>query len=278
MENKIPEHWLTDLQISVLKHHAMAQMVETVLFENPNACLFGGAVRDMILEAYQFGSKHEPCMKEYDKTKTVFSNDLDFLVRSEPDFKKLRDFFETYYHVKCWESEYLEMDFSVYRASVPLIVGTMVNNKFCIFVDLVYRKQEQRVDFDVNTMMYNRLKGFFIKGLPTESHLDTLFRVSKIVRHIHKNIAYFSKTSEESKWQRKRQERGLSLMERGWTLCVDEDTTFDLLEQSAMLLQEKKCHFCLKPSEIVSEKIALCRHCWLNYNVNQERLFLDSDK
>jgi hypothetical protein len=276
MECKTPEHWLTDIQIASLKHRAMGQMIENVLTKNPNACLFGGGVRDMILEAYKFGEKLD-YWREYDKEKSVVSKDLDFLVTSEAYFGALKDFFASHYHVIPKESEYEEMDFAVYQASVNLIVGTPMSDKFSIFVDLVYRKEEQRIDFDVNTLMYNRAKGFFAVPLVCESKLEYLLRFTKIVQHIQTKTAHFSHSVADAKWLKTRQERGLAMMEKGWRLCHEKDVY--TLGQASMFCticsKSKEIIFrCQKKEKVLCEKEAglsvvsfVCYDCWLEYDV-----------
>jgi hypothetical protein len=260
MEDKTPEHWLNNTQINALKHHAMASMIEKVLSKNPNVCLFGGAVRDMILEAHQFGDKFAT-WREYDKEKCIVSNDLDFMVRSEEDFTSLKEFFANYYHVAAYESNYEEMDFAVFRVRVPLIVGTMLNNKLSIFVDLVYRKEEQRIDFDVNTLMYNHAKGFFVQTLPAESHLEYLVRFTKIVQHVQAKTAYFAKTSADVKWIKNRQERGFSMMKRGWRILSNQDVFHFSTSRG------KPCHRCTALAQVFSQKMELCEDCWLDWMV-----------
>jgi hypothetical protein len=261
MDHKDPDHWLNETQIDALKHSAMASMIEKVLSKNPNACLFGGAVRDMILEAHQFGDKFAT-WREYDKEKCIVSNDLDFMVRSEEHFTSLKEFFADYYHCEVYESEYAEMEFAVFRVSVPLIIGTMMNNKLSIFVDLVYRKEEQRIDFDVNTLMYNHTKGFFVRSLPTESKLEYLLRFTKIVQHVQAKTAYFAKTSADVKWIKNRQERGFLMMKRGWRIVSDQDVFhFEVTSRG------KPCHRCAALAEVFSQKIELCEDCWLDWMV-----------
>jgi hypothetical protein len=282
MEYNTPEHWLTDTQIGGLKHHAMGQMIQKVLTMNPNASLFGGAARDMVLEAYQFGDNYQT-WREFDKEKSVVSKDLDFMVTSEKDFNSLKDFFASYYHVTPKESEYLEMDFAVYEARVPLIVGTVLNDNFCIFVDLVYRKEEQRVDFDVNTLLCNHSKGFFVASEEYESKLEYLLRFTKIVQHVQTKTAHFVKpSSSDAKWLRTRQNRGLAMMQKGWKLCFGEDV-YTLGPAQTL------CHLCSKMDDIVfrcvkkekyKEEVlavvsSICHNCWLDYNVHASKVIPD---
>jgi tRNA nucleotidyltransferase/poly(A) polymerase len=120
IENGVTSHFLSDVQIKFLKHVVMKNMIQATLSENPSAYLFGGAVRDMVLEHHQFGQESH----EYDPEKSVVSHDLDFFVTTQGDFQKLQKFFLDQYHIQPVESKYPGTNFSVFSVrKIPLITG-----------------------------------------------------------------------------------------------------------------------------------------------------------
>jgi hypothetical protein len=278
-ENEDPNHFLNKTQIKFLKHTIMKNMIRATLDANPTAFLFGGAVRDMVLERHQIGQEY----REYDESKSVVSNDLDFCVTTEEDFVALQKFFLDRYHIKPVESNYPGTNFAVYKIkSIPLITGSYLNKELSISVDLVWRRGDQPVDFDVNSLLFNK-NGISVLSTFHTSPLESLLRLTSVVQHIKEKTAYLesenkgefeqadpdseddSESPQKEDHKRKLQERAYSLMMRGWKICMQGD---DMHYRFEIIPKDKKHKCCGKGCKeigfIFSAIEGFCHTCWLN--------------
>lgn len=273
----------------------MKRMIESTLDANPNAYLFGGAVRDMVLERHQFGQDSH----EYDEAKSVVSNDLDFCVSTQTDFLALQKFFLDQYHIKPVESKYPGTNFSVVVVrDIPLVTGSYLNKRLSISVDLVWRKDVQLLDFDVNSLVYNKTNGISVVAQPGESPIDSLFRLTNIVEHIKHKTAFVVYSMDPKKkvedqddevsdsetvkeididfaFKVKIQQRAYSLMTRGWEICMrGEDTKckYHFIRRPSRnnMCTGKDCkeiaHVSARVSADFLAQNMFCQACWVNLN------------
>ncbi len=255
-------------QMVTWKHDAIQKMIQVVLEQNPNAYLFGSAVRDKILEM----CKTQTIDGEFDESKAIVPNigkDLDFFVTSESDFEQLKKFFQSYYHEdvkECEDTRQFNAEFVLFTTNIPLIIGHYTTIEWMICVTLVHRKVFQRIDFDVNSLIYNG-KTIFIEGC--NDPIENLLKMSTIVEHIKNKTAYILDNEEENDISRKLilQERALSLMERGWNVCMKSKQVRNHMEYKYKYLKTThNCHKCGKRrAEIISAHDIFCSYCWFAY-------------
>jgi hypothetical protein len=204
-------------------------------------------------------------------------------VTTEEAFLLLQKFFLDQYHIKPVESNYPGTNFVVYTVKrIPLITGSYLNKELSISVDLVWRRGDPPVDFDVNSLLYNK-DGISVLSTFHTSPVESLIRLTCVVQHIKEKTAYLeidnkreleqaypdseddleSPQEETHKW--KLQQRAYSLMMRGWKICMKGD---DMQYKYEIISRNKKNKCCAKDCKeiafIVSALDKYCHTCWLN--------------
>ncbi len=218
---------LSPLQIAHLKYKAADTWKQMILKDNPDAELFGGAIRDEVMSRSR--QKRFPPEDEFSLDTHIVPKDLDFRVRSLTAFNKLRQYMNDKFGIEPKESKYEGENCIVYTVRIPLITHCYFNRAFTVDVDLVWEKSSMNLDFDVNSLYYtseNVLRTSLALWIdnPVANHIH----INEILKHIEEQRAFMidQKTDNGDDSENEAEEtrfeilgrRACKLMDNHWTI------------------------------------------------------------
>ena len=218
------ENWLSENQIIFFKKQLMNKIVSKI-FKGTRAKLFGGAVRDMILQ--KLTQNKDDCVPQ----------DLDFFVTTRDEFEHLVAFVEKTFNITTVESKQYEGLNREVRSGFVCILNCFLGciQRLCVKIDLVYlyNEKQRNIDFDINSLVMNE-DGLIIDHLSGSQML-------KIIEHIKAKKAFLLKqptqkhnrdnddndddadSSDDDNDEKDNAvlaRRSIKLIERGWTIVT----------------------------------------------------------
>ncbi len=227
---KATDFLLTPLQIAHLKYKASDTWKRVILDDNPEAVLFGGAVRDEVMSRSR--QKRFPLEDEFSLDTHIVPQDLGFRAKSLAAFNKLREYITSKFGVEPKESKYAGENCIVFKARIPLITQCYFNKAFSIDVDLVWEKSSMNLDFDVNSLYYthDNVLQTSLMSWSDNNPVGNHFQLQEVVKHITERRAFIipgnkredSEDDSENEAKETRFEilgrRACKLMCNGWTI------------------------------------------------------------